>query len=272
MTPLARRPAVVSLLAIWILVAVTASIGSATLEVFEEKDPTSGTVAATSTTLASPDEDPDTQLPALGQIRITGLLGAVDVQGRLSDDVELPLTFDPLERGFGNGGEIEGLVFGDSPATVIWDGGRSLVLEGEGRLSFDESMIRLNDGLMSSNVGGVVADLRPGNYVVASPVALGRAGLAEPRDRVEFSVQANQPVTLAFSGDVSVGLTGREALIVGPGQGTFTGLFTVTEADGTTRDASDVTMGPDSQFEIKATPVAGGWLVNALVQGNVTTT
>src|SRR4051794_13573280 len=97
-----------------------------------------GTVAprtgdATSTTAPRP-----STVPAAGQIAVEGTITELHLEGAQLDPrtYPTPLTVTS-DRGFGNGGEINGVTVDGSPASIVWDGGRPFVLASGGGLVLD---------------------------------------------------------------------------------------------------------------------------------------
>lgn len=263
------RPTTITLTAIATLVVLTVGLGLALIEATDDDEPLSTGAPVPPTSVETPDVRAPGP-PASGQLRVEGLLGGLELEARFAGPIPTPVTFVPASRGSGNSGELRGVIVGEGLADIIWDGGRDLVVEGTGGFAFDRVPIVLEAGVLRAQLGEVVGDVAPGDYIVRTPVAVGASGLAEPRDEVAFVVGATEASKVAFRGEVSVTLGPSPPLLLGPGAGTLTGTFGITRPDGSTQDASTVTIGPDTAFEIEVAAVEGGWLVNALLEGDVT--
>lgn len=223
------------------------------------------------TTLRTPPPPPPTSttqplvLPASDTVRVGGVVGAIEVTGRPTDSIELPVTFTSAERGAGNGAEIGGVLVGEDVATIVWDAGRPLVISGGGSFAFDEISLVLVDGRLTAAVGGTRPSVLPGTFDIDTPVAVGRQGLAEPRDQVTFTVGATEAPTAEFRGDITIELPMAPLTITGPGSLTLEGSFSSVQPNGTEIDVRRVRVEPGDRFEISLAPFEGGWIVDGTV-------
>lgn len=250
----------------WTLATLTAGAGALAIE-RNDRDERSATASAlprsaptTTTTTTTPPS-----LPAPDQARVSGVVGRVEVTGRVAETVPLPLTFTSAERGAGNGGEIAGVLVGTDRAAIVWDAGRALVVDGDGGFAFGLATIALLDGALHARIGGSPVAITPGAFAVDTPVAVGRGGLAEPRDQVDFVVAAGDSPTVEFRGDVSVVLPLAPTRVTGSGGLVLEGSFTIEAPDGTQSLVSRVVVDPDRSFDIALAPFEGGWIVDGQV-------
>ena len=248
------------LLGIWAL-----AVGAAGVVALTQPDDGSSVAAVETTTSTTHERGHLT--PAANQLRVMGLVGEVRIEGVLDQAIDLPLTFVPVDRGLGNGGKFDGIIVDGHAATVVWDGGRSLLLTGDHGLDSDPATFVLGDGVVHGEFGGVVLAMAPGDYRIDAPVALGQGGLAEPRDVVSFHVPAS--ATAAFTGALTADLPKSPLRFVGPGRVVLSGLLEVERPDGTMVEARRVEL-PAGQFELIIEPFQKGFTVEALLQGRTT--
>ena len=205
-----------------------------------------------------------------GQHRVSGTVTAVHLEGAVLDPRTLPVPLTvSSERGFGNGGDVTGITVGGQPSTLVWDGGRPFVLSAGAGLVVEPTVVDLvADGLRLALGGGAHA-LEPGAYQLDTPVAVGQAGIATPRDSVAF--EAGPDARFEARGDAAVLLDGGTARrFLGPGSIRLEGALQVTGPDGPAEAATfEVAR---AAFELTFTPVeGGGWRVEGLVdEGGVT--
>jgi hypothetical protein len=177
-------------------------------------------------------------------------------------EVPTPLTISS-ERGFGNGGELTTVAVDGEPSTIVWDGGRPFTLSSGGALVLDPVDLALVPAGLQAVLGRGNHALTPGTYRLDTPVAVGQAGIATPRDAVTF--EAIDGSLFEARGDASV-LFGPDAprRFVGPGKVILVGTLEITDADGTHVEpnlATDV-----AAFDLTFTPDgAGGWTVDGVV-------
>lgn len=203
-----------------------------------------------------------------GAIDVAGKVTAIHLEGAVLDprDVHTPLTISS-DRGFGNGGELTGVSVGGKGSSVVWDGGRPFVLSSGPGLRFDPGIVDLVDGEVSLGLQGGVATILEGSYQLDTPVAVGAAGIATPRDSVAFTAKAG--ARFEAHGDSALELPSEEQhSFTGPGLVHLEGTLEVTtenrEQDATTLDLSN---GP---YELTLSPTeGGGWTISGRVQSKV---
>jgi hypothetical protein len=243
------------LVGVWIALALVAG---ATAAVVDALDLAAGgpTVEGGSSTSTTADHSlrPD-------QVRVTGALSAVHIEGCVVDPLSLPVTIEAAARGASNGAEIAHVTVGDKPATIVWDAGRPLQLSGAGPLLLDPVTVELGPGGIVLGVGGTVVAFTPGEHRIDTPVAVGQSGLARPKDTVTFA--ATDGSTMALRGASTITLAG-------PGLVALAGQLTVITVSGS-RQVSKVDL-PAGSFELKLIVGPAGYAVDALLQGPTTST
>lgn len=229
-----------------------------------------GTVGpgATTTTADTP-AGPGAVAP--GQVRVTGTVTAVHLEGAVLEPREVPTPLTVLsERGFGNGASLFGVRVDGAEVSVEWDGGRPFVLADGGALVLDPVTVDLTPEGLRVALGDAVHALTPGTYRLDTPVAVGREGFATARDRLTFEATAD--TTLEPRGDAAVilGPTAPRRL-VGPGTVRLEGALERTDAAGT-RPVRSIDAA-EGAFEITLAPAGGGgWTITAVLQGRTTST
>lgn len=223
----------------------------------------SGSATTGSTT---PEGDDADGALAPGEVRVSGTVTTVLIAGAVLDprEVPTPLTITS-ERGFGNGGELTTVEVDGEPASIVWDGGRPFELTSGGSLVLDPLNLALTPEGLRAVLGHGNHAFTPGTYRIDTPVAVGRAGIATPRDSVTFT--AIEGSLFEGRGDAAI-LFPPEAPrhFIGPGKVVMGGTLEVTDLDGT-RTATAVTTEAPSAFDLTFTPDgAGGWTVDGLVE------
>lgn len=246
-----------------IVVADALDVGDADDQVVGSSDvtlPDDGEVAPSST-------EAPTVVPGPGQTEVRGTVTAVHLDGALPEPRQVPTPLTIVsDRGFGNGAELTDVVVGGDASTIVWDGGRPFVLSSGGALVVDPSTVDLVPDGLRLVLGGGVHRLTPGSYQLDTPVAVGRAGIASPRDAVAFD--ATEASLLAARGDAALTLSGEAARrFTGPGLVHLEGALELRDAGGTrAAPAFDLAQGA---FELTFTPDGGGgWTVSGLIDGS----
>ncbi len=224
-----------------------------------------GTVAIDGGT-GTPPDDPGGSSRPRGSTRVTGTVTLVHAEPGALDPVPVPLEVVTPERGSG-GANFEGVTIGGEPGSIVWDAGQPLRIEGEGgALLLDPAIVDIGpDGIVVSLDG--TQGVAQGRYDIVTPVAVGTVGLAEPLDSVAF--EASEAATVTFRGGTTTTLAPQPLALRGPGAVVLEGALTVQDASATVEAARvDFASAP---FEITLTPVDGGYTVEAILQGPVTT-
>jgi hypothetical protein len=216
--------------------------------------------SSTTTTAAG---DPSV-VPGPGQVRVRGAVAAVHLEGAVLDPREVPVPLTIVaEAGFGNGGELTGVVVDGVPSTVVWDGGRPFVLSAGGALVLDPVDVDLEPEGLRLVLGGRTHGLLAGPYHLDTPVAVGGEGIATPHDTVDFEATAESRFEAHGNASLLLGPASPRRLL-GPGRVHLEGTLELTEAAGTsTAAAFDI---DTAAFDLTFTPGAGGgWSVDGLV-------
>jgi len=216
------------------------------------------------------DTIPGEVVPPKGEVEVHGTITAVLIAGAVLEprEVPTPLTITS-ERGFGNGGELTTVEVDGNPTTIVWDGGRPFTLSSGGALLLDPVDLALVPAGLQAVLGRGNHALAPGTYQLDTPVAVGREGVATPRDSVTFD--AVEGSLFEARGDASV-IFAPDAPrhFVGPARVLLAGTFEVTDADGTRSATSLAT--EEAPFDLTFTPDgAGGWTVDGVVEQAVAT-
>lgn len=203
-------------------------------------------------------------VPGPGQVEVHGAVTTVQIADAVLDprQVPTPLTITS-ERGFGNGGEVTTVTVDGEPSTIVWDGGRPFSLSSGGALLLDPVELTLVPAGLQAVLGRGNHALTPGTYQLDTPVAVGREGIATPRDGVTF--EAVEGTLFEARGDASV-IFGPDAPlhVVGPGTVLLGGTLEVTDAGGTHAE-TDLSTGI-AAFDLTFTPDgAGGWTVDGVL-------
>ncbi len=217
-----------------------------------------------------PDQTPGTRTgggdPALGPsvTRVTGTVAIGTVIGVLDDPVPTPLVLTVPSSGGGNGAVVDGIEVDGRSATLVWDGGRPLTLDGVGTMTVQSDTFRIEAGRVVAALGGFAHPLAAGSYRLDGPVAIGDdSGLARPSDSTSFTAVAT--AVIRGTGTSDVRLPDQALQLFGPGIVSLTGTFRVQTED-SVNDAAMVTA-TDASFELRLEPDGERLRVTMLVQG-----
>lgn len=221
---------------------------------------TDGTDRSTTSTLPGEVDD-----DARAALAVAGKVTSVHLEGAVLDprEVPTPLTISS-ERGFGNGGEVTGVEVAGKPSSIVWDGGRPFVLSSGPGIVLDPVDVDLVDGELRCALLRGAHPLRPGEYQLDTPVAVGGSGIATPRDSVAFV--AGPSARFEAHGDAALQLSSdQEHTFTGPGLVHLVGDLVVTTEQGDQAASSlDLADGP---YELTLAPTeGGGWTVSGRVQ------
>jgi hypothetical protein len=175
----------------------------------------------------------DVEVLPENQAEISGHLEAF-----VADDATGPPITLPIEVGTGSA-TIEGVIVDGQAASIVWDGGRPLLISGTGILDLGPAHVELGPGIVSWSMDGLRV-LTPGEYRIDTPVAIGSAGLARPRDSVTFTATDNTTITTEGG---AVAARPLPVHLEGPGSFRADGTFDVRTRDGTAT-ATHLEFGP----------------------------
>jgi hypothetical protein len=207
---------------------------------------------------------PPTVVPGPGQVRVAGRVSAVRLDGAVLEprEVATPLTI-VSDRGFGNGGELTGVEIDGEAGSIVWDGGRPFILSSGSALVVGPVAVQAAPEGLRLLLGGSAHALTPGSYRLDTPVAVGSAGIATPRDTVTFV--ATEHSLFEPRGDAAL-VVGFDAprRFTGPGRVQLEGELALTDSTGAHRAASFLS--EQAAFDLTFTPTGdGGWLIDGLV-------
>ena len=205
-------------------------------------------------------------VPGRGQSFVTGTVERFQAEDAVAPTpLGTPFTLSALERGAG-GATIENAVVGGRPSTISWATGTPLPITGGGGLDLGPVGVEADASGITWRLDGAVRTFIPGAYRAGAPVAVGSAGLAAPREAVEF--QAGPDTVFSSHGGVVVRLDRRPLQLEGPGKIALSGRLEVRTAKGV-RAAATVNFGP-GPFTVTLSPTASGYTIESILQGPVT--
>jgi hypothetical protein len=204
-------------------------------------------------------------VPPLGQAEVSGEARTLSADGAVTDPLPLPLTLN-AERGQGSA-TIENAIVNGARTAIVWTSGTPLpITAGDGAtLDLGPAHVDLTPTGATWALDGAARSFSAGRYHAGAAVAVGRGGLATPRDGVDFTADAQ--TTLVTRG-VTVHLEPGPVALAGPGKVATTGTFTVTRNDGT-RTATMLTFGP-GPFRVTVTPEGDHLVLDATLNGPLT--
>lgn len=223
----------------------------------------------TTITQTSPAPPPVTEtviVPAAGQTVVTGTVQSLSADGAVEDVIPTPFTINAVERGAVRHATVEGALVNGARKTIYWYAGQPLPVSGGTGLDLGPAHVDVDAHGVTWQLAGDSA-FKPGHYRFGSSVAVGTAGLATPLDGgIDFT--ADDHTVLTASDGVVIHFDSPALKVAGPGTLRLTGALTLKTASGT-KTASTVTMA-NGPFEVTIAPGAGGLVVNATLQGAVT--
>ena len=247
---------------------ITVLVGLAIGAVFAQRSEPSGgdMVVPTRTTEAS---SPTVEVvPAPGQTLVSGTVTKATLTGNVAATLRLPLTLEAAARGQGNA-RIEGVSVGGVTSVVVWDAGQPLDLRGTGGLVPGQVVVEIGASGARWHLDGAARSLAPGRYTTSATVAVGRSGLATPRDGVTFD--AAGAATVQTSGDVATTTPRGDVHSEGPGTVDLEGDLVVRTSAGEQR-ARGLSMRQGAYaVTLGASPGATTYSVDAVLQSAVTT-
>lgn len=256
------------LLSVWVAIVVVAALTAVAVESLDTAGGGDQTVEAPGTTGPEPDaRGGSAPPPPENGATVTGTIDDLHVEGAVVEPRELavPLTV-VADRGFGNGATITGATVSGQAASIEWDAGRPLVFTAGAAMIPDPMTVGLSPNGFVLALGGTACGFEPGRYTLATPVAVGTSGVAQPRDSVTFDATADTQI--AFRGTAAVIHSGTTTLrLRGPGRVILGGDLEVARTTGRHR-ARRVELGSGA-YELRLTRVEGRASVVATLQGNV---
>ena len=124
----------------------------------------------------------------VGQAEVTGTLARLRATGATGPTVDLPIVV-PTGTAV-----IDGALVGGARETIVWDGGRPFRLDGTGGLDLGPTTVEVDGGELRWPLDDGVRVLLPGDYVVATPVAVGASGLAVASEGTAFAADEDTTV------------------------------------------------------------------------------
>ena len=197
-----------------------------------------------------------------GQTQVTGTATAVRATGAVAPPVPTPFTITVPARGAG-GATISSALVGGARSTIVWDGGRPLPVSGQGAIDIGPARLEAGPGTVRWLLDGAPRALTTGTYRLGATVAVGARGLGTPRDGVAF--EADQLTALVTKCGARIELRAVPLSLEGPGTVELDGLLRLRTAEQQSREARSARFG-EGPFQVKLTPVAGGYQVDALFQ------
>jgi hypothetical protein len=204
-------------------------------------------------------------VPQVGQTLVHGTLTSFSANNAVASPLLPPFTITIPQRGQG-GARFIGVSSAGRPVAIAWYGGQPLPVSGQGDLDLAGAPVTINGSGITWMLDGPARTVGPGHYVLGAPVAAGSRGLARAYDTYTFDAGDN--AILQTTGNAMIHQAPRRIRLEGPGQLTLTGIFQVRTNTGR-RQAVSISFGEGS-YRIDLTPVAQGYLIDALLQGVAT--
>lgn len=207
-------------------------------------------------------------VPGPGQAFVTGTVEHLRAEDAIAPaPLPTPFTLSAVERGVG-GATIENALVGGKRSTISWGSGTPLPISGAGGLDLGPVEVEADNSGVTWKLDGAARTFVAGAYRAGAPVAVGNAGLAAPRESVDF--QAGPDTVLSSHGGVIVHFDRRRLDLKGPGKVSVSGRLRVQTAK-SSKAAARVTFGP-GPFTITLSPTAGGYTIDSVLQGSFTAT
>jgi hypothetical protein len=202
-----------------------------------------------------------------GQSRITGTLTKLVARDAAGEDIRAPFTIQPGTVGVTRA-VIDNVLVDGKPSTIAWDGGRPLPITGNGALELGAAQVTADASGLAWALDGAPRAVTPGNYRANFTVAVGSAGVANVRDNVAFTATTDTALEVK-KGTAFVRLPSQTVHLQAtqPTTAVLEGSLNVETAEGT-RPEHHITFGP-GLYDITITPTAGGYTIEAILQGPV---
>jgi len=247
------------------LLAIVALVAGATIGGYQAWDRATHTKDDNGGVLAGGPTTTSTQAPppAEGQVIVTGKIDTAHLDGAGVHPLPMPLTVTTATRGEG-GATITPVTVNGKTTSIEWNAGQPLPLEGDGgSLVLGPISVQVGNDILLVLDG--VHSLAPGTYTINTSVAVG----STPKDSVTFT--ATDKTTIEFRGTATTPppTPGVGVGIGGSGAATISGNLTIEHPDGSTTTASGITLDSGSYFLNLTPDPAGGFTVQATLQGPV---
>jgi hypothetical protein len=201
--------------------------------------------------------------PAPGQAFVTGEIETLTADKAQTEVLRSPFTVT------GQPGTsrltIENATVGGRRVTISWDGGTPLPISGEGGLELGAARVEVNGEGIIWSLDGAPRTFLAGTYSIGAPVAVGAAGLAAPREGVEFT--ADSQTVLVSRGNAVVRRDAARVELRGPGTLELNGTLEVVYPERKSRTET-VKFG-GGPFQATVEPNGDKLRVNAVLQGDV---
>lgn len=179
-----------------------------------------------------------------------------------SGPLPTPVVLVSAERGQGRA-TIEEALVGGQRVTISWDGGVALPVSGGGGIELGSTRVEVRRDGITWTIDGAPRTFLPGTYRLGAPVALAAAGLATPREGVEFT--ADDRTVLNARGPVVVRTEPQSLELLGPGRLEVEGSLQVELPD-SRRPATRLTFG-SGPFRVNLEPTPSGYRLDGIVEG-----
>jgi len=199
-------------------------------------------------------------IPAGAEL-VTGRVTMVQAGGATGPDLSLPMEINVPDRGRGSA-TFYNVTSGGQPATVVWQGEEPLDLTGQGAIVPGRINVTVDPDGSTWQLDGAERELVPGLYTSRAPVAVGRAGLAQPEDSATF--EAGSHSVVVTTGSATVQRAPMALHLVGPGSLDLSGSLTVAGAAGRPVSASALHLA-SGPYEVDLTPTPTGLTIRAVV-------
>lgn len=202
------------------------------------------------------------QKPAQGQVTVAGHITAAHFEGCALPSLAMPVTVNTSSRGVG-GATITPVVVAGASTSIDWNAGQPLPITGDGgSLKLSAVVCDVAADAISIGLDGVHA-LTPGDYTINTDVAVG----ATPKSKVSFT--ASDKTTVEFRGGASAPFPDPNLTVDGTGNATIEGTLTRTDPSGSSAPVGSVTLQAGNYHVVITTSAAGGFDIQATLQGTV---
>ena len=202
--------------------------------------------------------------PGPGQAFVTGEIDTLSADKAQTSTLRAPFTIDG-ERGVSNL-TIENATVGGRRVTISWNGGTPLPVSGDGGLELGATRVTVDEDGVTWSLDGGPRSFVAGTYSISAPVGVGAAGLATPREGVDFT--ADEQTVLVSRGGAVIRLDPGKVELRGPGTLEVQGSLQVAYPDRKSRTGA-VRFG-EGPFQATVEPNGDKLRLSAVLQGDVT--